>query len=345
MKAVVLQDFGSTDNFVLQHDFPAPVNGSHDVIVQIRAAAFNPIDYQMRQGKTERKRMRSFVLGREFAGVVVKTGRLVTNFRKGDAVFAASGSMGSNGAYAEYISVPDNIIALKPAGLTFEQAAAVPVAFITALQCYNRLSLQPGKSIFVSGAAGGVGLPLIKLLLSKGFTQLTVTAGNCASRQQLLQAGLQEHQIINYKLSHAAEALVAANNGRLFDYCIDLVGGAMAETSAQVLAVNGSYADVTALTTPAAREQLFNKGAAIFNISNYAYTLNNDTDYYRRSLEEIARLLENDTITPSPVEIIGELSVETVRKAHAMLENNLAQGKKLVMQVQNNQAFSFTSRI
>lgn len=345
MKAVVLADFGSTDNFLLQSDFPVPVPGNHDVIVQIRAAAFNPIDYQMRQGKTEKKRMHSSILGREFAGVIVKTGRLVTSFRKGDAVFAASGSMGSNGTYAEYISVPDSIIALKPAGLTFEQAAAVPVAFITALQCYNRLHIQPGDSIFISGAAGGVGLPLVKLLLSQQHTRIIATAGNPFSRRQLLQAGLPEHQIIDYRQHSLAAGIIAANKGQLVDHCIDLVGGSMAEISAQVLVTNGNYADVTALTTPAAREQLFNKGAAIFNISNYAYTLSGNSAYYGSSLEKITRLLENDVLTPSPIEIVGGLSVETVQKAHTLLENNLARGKKLVMQVQKDKAFPLTDRI
>ena len=142
MQAVILKDFGSTANFILEDNFPVPVPGNSDILVKIKATAFNPIDYQMRQGKTERKRMHSPILGREFSGIVVKTGELVTRFSEGDAVFAASSSMGSNGTYAQYISIPELIAAKIPEGLSFEEAAAIPIAYLTALQTFNRLPLK-----------------------------------------------------------------------------------------------------------------------------------------------------------------------------------------------------------
>ena len=107
----------------------------------------------------------------------------------------------------------------------------------------------------------------------------------------------------------------------------------MSELCAQVIKTNGNYADVTALTTVAAREELFNKGAVIINISNYAYSLSGDLAYYGNGLNEIARLLANHLITPPPVYIVGALSVETVANAHDLLENNQAKGRKLVMQI------------
>lgn len=106
MKAIILNDFGGVENFSMA-TLPIPEPGPHAVLVKIAATAFNPIDYQIRQGATERKRMHPPVLGREFAGVVEKTGDAVTRFKAGDAVMAAAGSMGSNGTYAEYISVPE----------------------------------------------------------------------------------------------------------------------------------------------------------------------------------------------------------------------------------------------
>lgn len=107
--------------------------------MKIIASGFNPIDYQMR----ENKRLHSPVLGREFSGVVTSIGKSVKDFKPGDAVFCGSGSMGSNGTYAEYISVPESIVALKPDSISFQQAAALPFVGLTALQCLHRMKLQP----------------------------------------------------------------------------------------------------------------------------------------------------------------------------------------------------------
>jgi NADPH:quinone reductase len=330
MQAIVLNDFGGVENFAAA-TFPIPEPGDHEVLVNIRAAAFNPIDYQMRQGATERKRMHSPILGREFSGIVVKTGRLVSGFAVGDAVMAASGSMGSNGTYATHISLPCDILVHKPQQLSFAEAAAVPTAALTALQCYKRLQLPSSARIFITGAAGGVGLVLVKLLLAAGYTQLVVTAGNEDSRQQLLLAGLAASQIIDYRLPDLLQTILLPQEGKLFDAAIDLVGGHLSELCADVLTTNGIYQDVTALSTSAGRETLFHKGAVIMNISNYAYSLSGHLRYYGDGLRQITAMLEKGIITPSPVYVTGTLSVETVQQSHELLERNQSKGRKLVM--------------
>ncbi|GAA4309981.1 NADP-dependent oxidoreductase [Mucilaginibacter gynuensis] len=334
MKAIILNAFGDTNNFTERTDLPLPVPGDNDVLIRIIAAGFNPIDYQMRQGKSEKKHMKSPILGREFSGIVVKTGKDARKFKKGMAVFAASGSMGSNGTYAEYISVPENILATKPPNLTFEEAAAVPLANLTAMQTYKRLKPQQNDTFFVSGAAGGVGLALIKILLYKGFRNVVVTAGNDESRNQLIAAGVPAERIIDYRVNDIAAKIVIANNQSLFDHCIDIVGGELSELCAQLLITNGTYADITAHSTANARETLFGKGATVLNISNYAYALKGETGYYGNNLQEISTLLEKGVLSPPHVNLVGELSVITVKHAHYILENNLTKGKKLVMQIQ-----------
>ncbi len=335
MQAIILNDFGGVENFSMT-TMPVPQPGDDAVLVQIAATAFNPIDYQIRQGATERKRMHSPVLGREFSGVVVKTGKDVTQFSPGDAVMAASGSMGSNGTYAEYISVPQHILAHKPADIPFATAAAIPTGSLTALQCINRLGLPPQAAVLITGAAGGVGLVLVKLLLHAGFTRLLATAGSEESTQQLINAGLPISQIINYRQSGLLQAILHQQEGKLFDACIDLVGGQMSETGAALLATNGIYQDVTALTTAAARETLFNKGAVIMNISNYAYSLTGNFKYYGDGLRQITTLLETGALLPSPVWITGGFSVDTVQQSHQLLELNQSKGRKLVMTVFSN---------
>jgi NADPH2:quinone reductase len=332
MQAIILNDFGGVENFSAA-TLPIPEPGDQEVLVAIAATAFNPIDYQMRQGATERKRMHSPVLGREFSGTVIKTGKSVQQFAVGDAVMAASGSMGSNGTYATHISLPQEILVHKPANLSFAEAAALPTAALTALQCFKRLQLPASARIFISGAAGGVGLVLVKLLLAAGYNGLLVTAGNEESKKQLLLAGLQPSQVIDYHLPDLLQTILAQQNNQLFDAAIDLVGGTISELCAGLLITHGIYQDVTALTTEAGREALFHKGAVIMNISNYAYSLNGHLHYYGDSLRQIAAMLEKGVLTPSPVYVTGTLSVETVQQSHELLERNQSRGRKLVMMV------------
>lgn len=327
MKAVILNK-----NFKLEDGFaekPQPKN--NEVLIHIKASGFNPIDYQMLENELERKLISSPILGRELSGIVVEKGADVTQFNIGDEVFCGSGSMGSNGTYAEYISVPEVIVALKPKNISFEQAASIPSAGLTSLQIFKRLKLQPEQTILITGATGGVGSFLIKILLAHHINNFVATVGSKENKQMLLNLGVKNHQIVNYKEENLIENILKANQHQPFDIGIDLVGNYMAEVTAQVLKINGTYVDVTALVTKEAHEILFNKGMLIMNISNYAYSMVKQYDYYKNSLEEIAGLIENGAIVPSQHKIIGDLSLETILKAHSILKNNQAQGHKLIM--------------
>ncbi|MBP2619300.1 NADP-dependent oxidoreductase [Chryseobacterium jejuense] len=327
MKAVILnKDFKLEDAFIEK-----PQVKKNEVLIQIKASGFNPIDYQMLENELERKLISSPILGRELSGVVVDRGADVTQFNIGDEVFCGSGSMGSNGTYAEYISAPEAIVALKPKNISFEQAASIPSAGLTSLQIFKRLKLQPEQTILITGAAGGVGSFLIKILLAHSIQNFIITVGSEENKQMFLNLGLKEHQIVNYREENLAENILKANQHQPFDIGIDLVGNYMAEVMAEVLKINGTYVDVTALVTKEAHELLFNKGTLIMTISNYAYSMVKQYEYYKNSLEEIAGLIENGTLSPSQHKIIGTLSLDTVLKAHSILKNNQTQGHKLIM--------------
>jgi NADPH:quinone reductase-like Zn-dependent oxidoreductase len=168
MKAVILRDFGGVENFEWA-EVPKPVVQASQVLVKIKAAAFNPIDYQMRRGDSEKKLLKSAILGRELSGIVEGVGEGVERFAPGDMVAAYVSSLASNGTYAEYISIPQQLVAKMPAGLSFEQAASLPLVGLTALQCVERLHLHPKDRVFVSGGAGGVGTILLQLLAIGGI--------------------------------------------------------------------------------------------------------------------------------------------------------------------------------
>ncbi|UPK67814.1 NADP-dependent oxidoreductase [Chitinophaga filiformis] len=332
MKAITLRQFGTTDNFFFT-ETDTPAFNDNDVLVKIYSTAFNPIDYQMRIGANESKRMHSHILGREFSGVVAQKGKSVKDLEIGDSVYCASGSMGSNGTYAEYISVPQQILAKMPVNISFDQAAALPISTLTAMQCCNRLKISPEESVFISGGAGGVGLVLIKLLLSHGVTRIMTTAGNPGSRQELINAGLRQDQIVDYKAANAVPLIIQANGNQLFDYCIDLVGRQMSELCSNIVRLNGTYVDVTAFTTEEARENLFNIGAVVVHISNYAYSLKGNFSYYGDLLQRITTLVEKGVISPSPIQVVGNFELDTVRKAHTLMETNQTKGHKLIMRI------------
>ncbi|MDR6371948.1 NADPH:quinone reductase-like Zn-dependent oxidoreductase [Chryseobacterium bernardetii] len=327
MKAVILNKNGKLeDGFTEQ---PKPKD--NEVLIQIKASGFNPIDYQMLENELERKLVSSPILGRELSGIIVGKGSEVTQFNIGDEVYCGSGSMGSNGTYAEYIAVPEAIVSFKPKNISFEQAASIPSTGLTSLQIFNRLKLNPENTVLVTGAAGGVGSFLIKLLLAHNIRQITATVGSEENRQMLLSLGLKSHQIINYRDENLIENILKANNDQPFEYGIDLVGNYMSEVTAKVLKINGTYVDVTALVTKDAHEALFNKGTLIMNISNYTYGMIKKYEYYKNSLLEIKKLIENETILPPQHKLIGNLSLDTVLQAHSLLKNNQTQGHKLIM--------------
>lgn len=327
MKAVILNKNGKLeDGFTEQ---PKPKN--NEVLIQIKASGFNPIDYQMLENELERKLISSPILGRELSGILIDKGSEVTEFNIGDEVYCGSGSMGSNGTYAEYIAVPEAIVSLKPENISFEQAASIPSAGLTSLQIFKRLQLNPENTVLVTGAAGGVGSFLIKLLLAHNIRQVIATVGSEQNRQMLLKLGLKDDQIINYREENLIENILKANNDQPFEFGIDLVGNSMSEVTAEVLKINGTYVDVTALVTKNAHEMLFNKGTLIMNISNYTYGMVKKYEYYKNSLLEIKRLIENGRILPPQHKLVGNLSLDTVLQAHSILKNNQTQGHKLIM--------------
>ena len=160
MQAVICRHYGSPELVLRCEDVATPTPGDDEVLIKVRAAAVNPLDSHLMKGKPYAARL-VFGLtgptvtcpGRDVAGQVEAVGRNVRQFQPGDEVFG-----GCRGAFAEYACASEAELAPKPAGITFEQAAAVPIAGITALQCLrDKGRLQPGQRVLVNGAAGGVG--------------------------------------------------------------------------------------------------------------------------------------------------------------------------------------------
>ena len=175
MKAMVRHRFGSPDVMELE-ECPKPSPGEQEVLVRIRAAAVNPADWHILRGDPWLMRLIGFglvrpkhrILGADIAGTVEAVGRGVTRFTPGDAVFGDLVSSGW-GAFAEYVCVRESALAPKPENLTFEQAAAVPLAGLTALHGLRDAGrIQAGQRVLINGASGGVGTFAVQIAKAFG---------------------------------------------------------------------------------------------------------------------------------------------------------------------------------
>ena len=158
MKAIVYHNDGSPDVLKCE-EIDKPTPGDDEVLIKVRAASVNPLDYHllrhpfMRRILSVLSKLKVTRPGRDVAGEIEAVGSNVTQFKPGDAVFGGCG-----GAFAEYACAAAAALAMKPDNVTFEQAAAVPVAGLTALQgLRDKGKIQPGQKVLINGAAGGVG--------------------------------------------------------------------------------------------------------------------------------------------------------------------------------------------
>ena len=197
MKGIVRRCYGSPE-VVRYEDLPKPAPADDEVLVRVRAASVNPLDWHYLEGIPYMVRMDSGFgkpdnprLGVDFAGTVEEVGKSVSHFKPGDEVFG-----GKFGALAEYVTVGERrAIALKPANVSIEQAAAVPIAAVTALQALrDKGQLHAGQKVLINGASGGVGTFAVELAKSMGAE----VTGVCSTRNVELVRSIGADHVIDY---------------------------------------------------------------------------------------------------------------------------------------------------
>lgn len=234
MKAIVQRCYGAADVLALE-DIAKPVPGDDEVLVRVRAAGTNPLDWHYLHGTPYVMRLSSGFgrpantrLGVDFAGTVESVGRNVSRFKAGDEVFG-----GRTGAFAEYVVVrADRNIVAKPANLTFEQAAAVPVAAVTALQALrDRGRVKAGDKVLVNGASGGVGTFAVQIAKSLGAE----VTGVCSTRNLDLVRSLGADHVVDY----TQEDFTLGSTK--YDVIVDMVGSHALLDYKRVLADDGRF--------------------------------------------------------------------------------------------------------
>lgn len=197
MKAIAQEEFGPPDVLELK-EVDKPAVGDGEVLVRVRAAGANPYDWHFMRGlpyiarpQAGWRRPKNPILGSDIAGEVEAVGKDVTRFRPGDRVYGFVG----HGGFAEYVSVAEDVLGLMPANLDFEQAAAVPLAAMTALQGLRDVGeIQAGENVLIVGASGGVGTFAIQLAKSFGAR----VTGVCSTMNVEMVRSLGADDVIDY---------------------------------------------------------------------------------------------------------------------------------------------------
>jgi NADPH:quinone reductase-like Zn-dependent oxidoreductase len=246
MKAFIYEKYGPPETLrIAEVDKPAP--NANEVLVKVLGASVNAADWHVLRGKPLFSRAtlgllrpKHQILGVDIAGQVEAVGSGVTRFKPGDQVYANLLDHGYGG-FAEYVSVPVGVMALKPANLSFEEAAAVPMAATTALQGLGRHgALQPAQQVLINGASGGVGSFAVQLAKASG---VEVTAVTSTGNLDLVRS-LGADEVIDY----ANEDF--ARTGRRYDRILDTVGNRSVRDLRRALAEGGKAA-VTGFTSVA----------------------------------------------------------------------------------------------
>src|SRR5213596_1610796 len=232
VKAIVHCEYGSPDVLKLEN-IEKPVPNDNQLLVRVRAASVNPLDLTIRGPWMIRpllglRKPKDTRLGVDYSGTVEAVGKNVTNFKPGDEVFG-----GKNGSIAEYVCVlADRAVALKPANMTFEQAASVPVAAITALQgLRDKGKIQARQKVLINGASGGVGTFAVQIAKSFG----TEVTGVCSTRNLDMVRSIGADHVIDYTKEDFTKS------DQRYDVILDNVPNHSLSECRRVLTPQGKY--------------------------------------------------------------------------------------------------------
>jgi len=238
MKAIVQHEYGPPDVLEFK-DVDEPVVADDRVLIRVHAASVNPYDWHMMRAKPHFVRLQAglrrpkhIVQGADVAGTVEAVGKDVTRFKPGDEVFG-----GGRGAFAEYATASEGSIALKPANVSFEEAAAVPMAGLTALQAVRKGRIEPGAKVLISSASGGIGTFAVQIAKSFGAE----VTGVCSPRNAEIVRSIGADRVIDYTRDDFTQS------EERYDVILDSVGTRSLSAYRNVLTPTGVYVAIGAV--------------------------------------------------------------------------------------------------
>lgn len=302
MKAIRIHQYGGPE-VLAQVEMQRPAPGANEVLIKVKAASVNPFDWKVRAGYKKDIFPLTFpaTLGSDVSGTVEEVGPGAARFKRGDEVYASLGLEG--GGYAEYAVANEEIVAEKPSTLDHVQAAAVPVAGLTAWQAlFEVAQLQAGQKVLIHAASGGVGSFAVQFAKAKG----AYVIGTASSKNQTFLSDLGIDQAVDYQKTRFEDAV------RDVDVVLDTVGGETQERSFKVLKKGGI---LVSLVQPPSQESATKYGVRALFYGGHASS---------SGLAEIAKLIDDGKVKPV-VETV--LPLAETRRAHELSETGHARGK------------------
>ncbi len=330
MKAAYIERFGGPEQLIVG-ERPGPECGPHDLLVQVKAASVNPVDWKIREGKLKImiKYRLPLILGQDLSGVVVKVGYKVSRFKSGDEVFARL-DKSTIGSFAQYAAVRESDAALKPANLTHVEAASIPLVGLTSWQVLrDMVGLKPGQLALIHAGSGGVGtfaIQLAKVLGAKVVTTASVHNGPLVKR-------LGADRVIDYKSQRFEDVVKDA------DFVFDTQGGDVLMRSINVAKRGGWVVSIGSIPTPRVMKDwglakwkqwlaatMNRKPMALAKARGVKY------DYHfmtpsGQQLAAIAKLLEDRKIVPVVDKVFR---LDQAREAFAYAEAGRTVGKVII---------------
>jgi NADPH:quinone reductase-like Zn-dependent oxidoreductase len=310
MKAIILSEPGSTDNLSIR-ELPGPVIQNNEVLVKVRAISINPVDVKTRVGNGVYRygnvsRETELILGWDISGEVTESKSDL--FKAGDEVFGMVNFPGVGKAYAEYVAAPASHLALKPANISHEEAAAATLAALTALQVLRNAGVKAGERVLIHAAAGGVGHYAVQLARHLGA--YVIGTSSAVNRDFILSLGANEH--IDYKTQSLPEATAD------IDFVLDSLGADNILQSLDVIKEGGRITSIVAQFT----EEITAKAQA-GNISGGFYLVQSNGD----DMKTLAGLLEKGIVKSY---ISKTYSFDKMAEAHLQVESCRTVGKVVV---------------
>ncbi|RCW52384.1 NADP-dependent oxidoreductase [Halanaerobium sp. ST460_2HS_T2] len=308
MKAIVIDQYGDKEK-LKEKEIVKPEPESDEILIKIKAAAVNPIDWKLRYGYLKEKYPFEFpiVLGWDAAGIVKELGEEVENFEKGDRVFVRP-ELTNRGTYAEYTTAKAELLAEIPENISFKEAASVPLAGLTAYQCLQDVGkLESNEKVLIHAGAGGVGSFAIQI--AKNLGAYVATTASTKNIEFLESLGADE--VIDYTKDDFDQKLED------YDLVVDTLGGEVQEKSFDVLKKGGRLVSIVKDPDQEKAEKLGVKAKFHWLIPD------------GEELSALAEMMEKEKVKPV-VGTVFPFTAEGLKDAHELSETHHARGKIVI---------------
>lgn len=308
MKAILLNGFGGTE-VLSKTEVPVPAIGPAQALVQLKSLSINPVDVKTRAGKGLAGRIKDqlpVILGWDISGVIVEAGSEVSSFKTGDEVFGMVAFPQLASAYAEFVAADTTNLALKPANISHNEAAAGTLAALTAWQAlYHNAKIQPGQRVLIHAAAGGVGHYAVQI--AKHLGAYVIGTSSAENRDFVLSLGADEH--IDYK-ARPFEEVVSD-----LDFVLDAIGGEYIDRSLKVIKKGG-----TIISIPSGLNETVTEKATALGINGYFILVHPSAE----DMASVADLLERGILKSHVSKVFA---FEDMAAAHLQIESGRTVGK------------------